>query len=58
MEIVITLCGLGARDILRLEMGYCLYGNDITKETTPLEAGLKWLVKMEKSDFLYGIIMQ
>ncbi len=45
-------CGLGARDILRLEMGYCLYGNDITKETTPLEAGLKWLVKMEKKDFI------
>lgn len=49
---VVTPCGLGSRDILRLEMGYCLYGNDITKETTPLEAGLKWLVKMEKTDFI------
>ncbi len=45
-------CGLGARDLLRLEMGYCLYGNDITKDTTPLEAGLSWLVKMEKGDFI------
>ncbi len=45
-------CGLGARDVLRLEMGYCLYGNDITKDTTPLEAGLSWLVKMDKCDFI------
>ena len=45
-------CGLGARDILRLEMGYCLYGNDITKDTTPLEAGLSWLLKMENSEFI------
>lgn len=51
-ETHITPCGLGARDILRLEMGYCLYGNDITKETTPLEAGLIWLVKMDKLDFI------
>ena len=48
----IVPCGLGARDILRLEVGYCLYGNDITKETTPLEAGLSWLVKMDKGDFI------
>lgn len=40
--------GLGARDSLRLEMGYCLYGNDITKDTTPLEAGLGWVVKLDK----------
>jgi aminomethyltransferase len=52
IETSVIPCGLGARDILRLEMGYCLYGNDITKETTPLEAGLKWLVKMEKEDFI------
>lgn len=45
-------CGLGARDVLRLEMGYCLYGNDITKDTSPLEAGLSWLVKMDKEDFI------
>ncbi len=40
--------GLGARDTLRLEMGYCLYGNDITDETTPLEAGLGWITKFTK----------
>ena len=38
--------GLAARDTLRLEMGYCLYGNDITEETTPVEAGLSWIVKI------------
>lgn len=37
--------GLGARDTLRLEMGYCLYGNDITDTTSPLEAGLGWITK-------------
>lgn len=41
--------GLGARDTLRLEMGYCLYGNDITDSTTPLEAGLGWITKFNKS---------
>jgi len=44
--------GLGARDTLRLEMGYALYGNDITNETTPLEAGMGWLTKLEKGDFI------
>ncbi len=44
--------GLGARDTLRLEMGYALYGNDIDEKTTPLEAGLGWLVKLEKGDFV------
>ena len=44
--------GLGARDSLRLEMGYPLYGNDIDDETTPLEAGLSWLVKLNKGDFI------
>jgi len=43
--------GLGARDSLRLEMGYALYGNDIDDGTTPLEAGLGWLVKLGKEDF-------
>lgn len=43
--------GLGARDTLRLEMGYCLYGNDITDETSPLEAGLGWITKLKKGDF-------
>jgi len=37
--------GLGARDTLRLEMGYCLYGNDIDDKTSPLEAGLGWITK-------------
>jgi aminomethyltransferase len=40
--------GLGARDTLRLEMGYCLYGNDIDDSTTPLEAGLGWITKLDK----------
>ena len=49
--------GLGARDTLRLEMGYCLYGNDIDDTTSPLEAGLGWITKLGKgvfndSDFL------
>jgi len=44
--------GLGARDSLRLEMGYALYGNDLDDETTPLEAGLGWLVKLNKGDFI------
>jgi len=40
--------GLGARDTLRMEMGYCLYGNDIDDTTTPLEAGLGWITKFTK----------
>ncbi|HZI68235.1 MAG TPA: glycine cleavage system aminomethyltransferase GcvT [Hanamia sp.] len=43
--------GLAARDTLRLEMGYCLYGNDIDDTTTPLEAGLGWITKLNK-DFV------
>ena len=41
--------GLAARDTLRLEMGYCLYGNDIDDTTSPLEAGLGWIVKFSKN---------
>lgn len=48
----LELIGLGARDTLRLEMGYMLYGNDITDSTTPLEAGLGWTVKLAKGDFM------
>ncbi|MDA2910279.1 glycine cleavage system aminomethyltransferase GcvT [Nitrospiraceae bacterium AH_259_D15_M11_P09] len=43
--------GLGARDLLRLEMGYLLYGNDISETTSPLEAGAEWAVDFEKGDF-------
>ncbi len=43
--------GLGARDTLRLEKGYCLYGNDINDNTTPLEAGLGWITKLQ-TDFV------
>ncbi|MEZ4951168.1 MAG: glycine cleavage system aminomethyltransferase GcvT [Saprospiraceae bacterium] len=45
-------CGLGARDTLRLEMGYCLYGNDINDTTSPIEAGLGWITKTKKGDFI------
>jgi aminomethyltransferase len=44
--------GLGARDTLRLEMGYCLYGNDIGESTNPLEAGLGWITKFDKGEFI------
>ncbi|NOZ02023.1 MAG: glycine cleavage system aminomethyltransferase GcvT [Deltaproteobacteria bacterium] len=44
--------GLGARDTLRLEMNYCLYGNDIDETTNPLEAGIGWTVKLDKGDFI------
>ncbi|OEK03620.1 glycine cleavage system protein T [Roseivirga sp. 4D4] len=47
-EFDIKPIGLGARDTLRMEMGYCLYGNDITDETSPLEAGLGWVTKFTK----------
>ncbi|MGD2035601.1 MAG: glycine cleavage system aminomethyltransferase GcvT [Bacteroidales bacterium] len=42
--------GLAARDTLRIEMGYCLYGNDIDDLTSPVEAGLTWIVKLKKDD--------
>lgn len=44
--------GLGCRDTLRLEMGMALYGNDIDDTVTPLEAGLGWIVKLQKGDFV------
>jgi aminomethyltransferase len=49
--------GLGARDTLRLEMGYCLYGNDIDDTTSPLEAGLGWITKFTK-DFTAKEILE
>lgn len=47
-----TVCGLGARDTLRLEMGYPLNGNDLSPERTPLQAGLGFFVAMDKGDFI------
>lgn len=51
-EFGIKPAGLGARDSLRLEMGFCLYGNDIDQTTNPLEAGLSWITKLKKGDFI------
>ncbi len=51
-EFGIKPVGLGARDSLRLEMGYCLYGNDIDQTTNPLEAGLGWITKLKKNEFI------
>ena len=48
-EFGINPIGLGARDTLRLEMGFCLYGNDIDDTTNPIEAGLGWITKFTKS---------
>lgn len=45
-------CGLGARDTLRLEVGYPLYGNELTEDRTPLEANMEWVVKWNKGDFI------
>lgn len=47
----IMAVGLGARDTLRLEMGFALYGNDISDTTSPIEAGLGWITKTKKGDF-------
>ena len=45
-------CGLASRDILRMEMKYCLYGNDISIETNPIEAGLGWVVDFSKKKYI------
>jgi len=50
-DISVTPAGLGARDTLRLEMGYCLYGNDINDTTSPIQAGLSWITKFNH-DFI------
>jgi aminomethyltransferase len=50
-------CGLGCRDTLRLEMGFCLYGNDIDDTTSPLEAGLGWITKFTK-DFTNSVALK
>ena len=54
----LALCGLGARDTLRLEMKYPLYGNDIDLAHNPYEAGLGWVVKLRKGDFLGRTALQ
>jgi len=51
-EFDIKPIGLAARDTLRLEMGFCLYGNDIDQTTNPLEAGLGWITKLSKPGFI------
>ena len=51
-EFEIQPVGLAARDSLRLEMGFCLYGNDIDQTTNPLEAGLGWITKLKKQNFI------
>lgn len=48
----VTPVGLGARDTLRIEMKYSLYGNDIDETTNPIEAGLGWIVKLQKGNFV------
>jgi len=58
-EFGIKPTGLGARDTLRLEMGFCLYGNDINDQTSPIEAGLGWITKFTGSkDFIDKEILQ
>ena len=51
-HIPVKPAGLGARDTLRLESGFCLYGNDITDDTNPFEAGLGWVTKLDKGGFV------
>lgn len=51
-EFNIQPAGLASRDSLRLEMGFCLYGNDIDQSTNPLEAGLGWITKLNKPEFI------
>ncbi len=59
LDLEITPCGLGARDTLRLEAALALYGQDIDDTTTPLEAGLNWLVHLDrKGDFIGRPILE
>ncbi len=53
-ELGLMPAGLAARDTLRLEMGFCLYGNDITDETSPVEAGLGWITKLTDNNHFIG----
>jgi len=54
LDIGVVPCGLGARDTLRLEAAMALYGQDVNDETTPLEAGLSWLVHLDKNEDFIG----
>ena len=51
-DVGVVPCGLASRDILRMEMKYCLYGNDIDQTTNPIEAGLGWITALSKDDFI------
>jgi aminomethyltransferase len=51
-DLAVAPIGLGARDTLRFEPCFCLYGHELDEETSPLEAGLSWLVKLNKGEFL------
>ncbi len=51
IELGAVPCGLGARDTLRLEMGYPLHGHELTRQTDPFEAGLGWAVKLDRGEF-------
>jgi len=52
IDLGINPCGLASRDILRMEMKYCLYGNDINENTNPIEAGLSWITAINKDYFI------
>ncbi|HEM47085.1 MAG TPA: glycine cleavage system aminomethyltransferase GcvT, partial [Alphaproteobacteria bacterium] len=51
-DLAVAPIGLGARDTLRFEPCFCLYGNELDEDTSPLEAGLSWVVKLKKGDFI------
>ena len=52
LDMGVVPCGLASRDILRMEMKYCLYGNDIDESTNPIEAGLGWITAFSKNNFI------
>ncbi len=52
MDLGVAPCGLGSRDVLRLEVAYPLYGNELNDEVTPLESTLKWTIDKDKTDFI------